>query len=320
MNLYLTHKCNRGCPFCFARKVLKQSGDNVNELLSVEEVRTLLNHFPEIENNLKNLGLLGGEPFLYPHLEELLDLLAEREIHAKIFTSATNDLPEVLNKMTIEDAYSKINFIVNVGTHDTYSDIALDNLNNFLTRFGLISSLSYTIFDLNGDATYLFDLIDKYQLVRNIRTGIALPILNGGNKFIPLSDYKRAGDYFVEIAEQASNRGITLSMDCGFIACMFTDSQIGRLLRLGGDVNFMCGAAIDIGPGLKAWNCFPLFQIGRVNVLDADNVEDLKNMLEKSVSNYLGDKCGVLKQCVNCDVMKKHLCEGGCNSFKSLNL
>ena len=71
-NLYLTHKCNRGCPFCFARKVLKESGGNIDEILTIEEVKTLITHFP---NQFGEFGILGGEPFLYPHLGELLELL-----------------------------------------------------------------------------------------------------------------------------------------------------------------------------------------------------------------------------------------------------
>ncbi len=215
--------------------------------------------------------------------------------------------------------YEKINFIVNVGTRDTYSDVKYKNLDAFLTKFASISSLSFTIFDLNADASYLFDLIETYRLIRNVRTGIALPILHGGNEYIAIEDYKRAGDYFVHVAEQASEHGITLSMDCGFIACMFTDSQLGRLFRLGGDVNFQCGAALDVGPGLQAWNCFPLFQIGRVNVLEAKNLHDLQQMLHKAVVKHLGNKCGVLPRCESCEVMRKQLCQGGCTSLKSIN-
>ena len=45
-NLYLTHKCKRGCPFCFARKVLK-AADDVNEILTLEEIETFLDHFKD---------------------------------------------------------------------------------------------------------------------------------------------------------------------------------------------------------------------------------------------------------------------------------
>lgn len=319
MNLYLTHKCNRGCPFCFARKVLQEAGNDLDELLTIEEVRTLLDHFPEIENSTKNIGLLGGEPFLYPYLRELLELLDERGISAKIFTSATDKLPEVLDEKKIEDAVGKLCFIVNVGSKDTYTPQKLQNLTSFFRKYAQLSSLSFTICDLNASPDYLFEMIEEFNLNRNIRTGIALPILYGGNKFISLNDYKAAGEYFVNVAEQASKKQITLSMDCGFIACMFTNRQIGKLLRLGTGVHFMCGTAMDIGPKLQAWNCFPLFQIGRIDALRAENLSELQKMLNDAVYNYLGVSCGgILPECKQCDLIQKGLCEGGCISYKSI--
>jgi len=313
-NLYLTHKCKRVCPFCFARKVLK-AADDVNEVLTLEEIETFLNHF--CASRLDQLGLLGGEPFQYPQLLEAILLLNKHHVHAKIFTSATDPLPEGLEDYDI--TCGNINFIVNVGDRSTYNDRQFANLEHFFDKFHMVSSLSYTVFDLEKDnPVFLFDMIDRYQLVRNIRTGIALPIYKGGNQYIKLEDYKKAGEYFVRCAEQAGKRRITMSMDCGFQACMFNDAQIGHLTRLGSDINFMCGAALDIGPGLQAWNCFPLFQLGRVNALDACSLEELSIMLKKKLEESLGCQPGVLPECKYCDLFKRRLCEGGCKSFKSI--
>lgn len=313
-NLYLTHKCKRGCPFCFARKVLK-AADNVNEVLTLEEIETFLNHF---KGQIDNIGLLGGEPFQYPQLLRVIELLQRHHVHAKIFTSATDPLPEGMEDFNV--TCGAINFVVNVGDRSTYNDRQYANLEHFFDKFHMVSALSYTIFDLEKDnPEFLFDMIDRYQLVRNIRTGIALPIYKGGNEYIQLEDYRKAGEYFVRCAEQAGKRHITMSMDCGFQACMFNDAQIGRLIKLGAGLGFMCGAALDIGPGLQAWNCFPLFQLGRVNALDACNMEELKKMLNDKLEETLGCAPGVLPQCMDCYERKQGLCEGGCKSFKSVN-
>ena len=220
--------------------------------------------------------------------------------------------------MTPEQAKAdRINFVVNLGTRDTYTDEKFANLDRFFRRFAPVSCLSYTIFDLNASASHLFDLIDEYGLQRAIRTGIALPILHGGNSYIALDDYKRASDYLVRVASEAASRQIVMSMDCGFIACMFTDEQLGHLQRCGGELNFSCGAAVDIGPGLQAWNCFPLFQVGRVDAMKASSLRELMDMLSAAVKAELGDACGVKPECHTCDLMRRHLCEGGCASFKS---
>lgn len=314
-NLYLTHRCERGCPFCFARKVLREAGNNLDEILTIDEINTFIEHYGQ---SLDGLGILGGEPFLYPHLRELIHLLFKKGIFAKIFTSATNPLPEVLKELNVDEVKDKMCFVVNIGTRDTYSENKFRNLEYFFERYAAITTLSLTIFDLNADSTYLLDVIDKYKLNRNVRVGIALPILNGGNQYIPLSDYKKAGSYFMNFAELAANRQITLSMDCGFIACMFTTEQIGRLYRLGTAINFRCETACDVGPGLQAWNCFPLFQIGRIDALQGKDIEDLMKSLIKSTDEHLGHTCGVLPECKDCELMKKGLCYGGCKSFKSV--
>lgn len=310
-NLYLTHRCNRGCPFCFARKVLAQRKDR-EEILTIEEITKLLDHY---HNKFQAIGLLGGEPFLYPHLAEVVKLLQERGIPCKIFTSATNPIPKEMEEL---QSFDRLSFVVNVGERNTYKEEQFRNLEHFFDKFHEISSLSFTIFDLNADPTFLFDMIDKYGLVRGIRTGIALPIYQGGNKYIELDEYKKAGEYFIKCVDQAAARQITMHMDCGFQACMFDDAQRGHLLRQGTQMGFMCGAAIDIGPGLQAWNCFPLFQLGYVNALDADNEEDLTKLLQAQVAKEIGDSCGVRPECPTCEFMLHGRCEGGCRSFKSI--
>ena len=161
-------------------------------------------------------------------------------------------------------------------------------------------------------------MIDKYQLSRSIRTGIALPIYKGGNKYIMPDEYKKAGEYFIKCVDQAATRQIIMNMDCGFQACMFNDEQRGHLLRQGTQMEFVCGAAIDIGPGLLAWNCFPLFQLGYVNALDADNEEDLTRLLHEQVAKEIGCDYGVRSECKNCEFLEHGLCQGGCRSFKSI--
>ena len=311
-NLYLTHRCNRGCPFCFARKVLSERKD-INEILTVDEIVKLLDHY---HNGFQALGLLGGEPFQYPYLAEVVNVLHERPILCKIFTSATNPLPKGIEELPASPDY--MNFIVNVGERSTYSDNQFANLEHFFEKFHDISALSFTIFDLNADPSFLFDMIDKYRLSRTIRTGIALPIYQGGNKYIMLDEYKKAGEYFIRCVDQAAARQITMNMDCGFQACMFNDEQRGHLIRQGTHLDFVCGAAIDIGPGLQAWNCFPLFQLGYVNALDADNENDLTKLLQEQVAKEIGDGCGVRPECKDCEFMLHGLCQGGCRSFKSI--
>jgi len=212
-----------------------------------------------------------------------------------------------------------VSFIVNVGNRESYSDEKYKNLTNFFEKFHAVSSLSYTIFDLNADPTFLFDIIDKFRLLtRSIRVGIALPIYKGGNQYIDKHDYLQTGKFFVEFAKKAYERNVILGMDCGFTACMFTPTEVGTLQRCGVRYSFVCGAAIDIGPGLEAWNCFPLFQLHREQVLDSKNMKELSNKFDIFMTKYFNNKIGIFEECKDCVYLKRRLCEGGCKSFKSM--
>lgn len=312
-NLYLTHKCNRGCSFCFARKVLKNGNSNIDEILTIDEIEQLLNHY---SNQFPEIGLLGGEPFLYPHLDKVLEMLWQRRIIPKIFTSATNPLPVGLADIHIEA--NPLNFIVNIGTRDSYSEEKYTNLLHFFSKFHAQSSLSYTIFDLNADFNFLFEIINQFKLVRTIRVGVALPIYKGGNQYIEKEDYTALGKYFVDFAEHASKQNVVLGMDCGFVACMFTTKEIGILQRCGVRTAFCCGAAVDIGPRLEAWNCFPLFQLHREKVLETKNMGELINKFQVGMNNHFGNQPGIFDACATCKHYKRRTCGGGCKSFKSI--
>jgi radical SAM protein with 4Fe4S-binding SPASM domain len=108
-------------------------------------------------------------------------------------------------------------------------------------------------------------------------------------------------------------------MDCGFTACMFTPSEIGALQRNGVRVAFICGAAIDIGPKLKSWNCFPLFQLQSENVLESKTIDELNDKFNKKMDSYFVNQPGIFPECAECKYYKRNQCQGGCKSFKSSN-
>jgi hypothetical protein len=109
-------------------------------------------------------------------------------------------------------------------------------------------------------------------------------------------------------------------MDCGFTACMFTPTEVGTLQRCGVRFSFACGVVIDIGPGLEAWFCFPLFQLHRERVLDSKNMHELARKFHVFTHEYFNKEVGIFEECAGCDYMKRRLCQGGCKSFKSIQV
>lgn len=72
VRLSLTDACNFCCPYCRPAEITPQSQ---TQLLSVDEWMNILGAFHHI--GVKAVRLTGGEPLLYPHIEELLGRIKE---------------------------------------------------------------------------------------------------------------------------------------------------------------------------------------------------------------------------------------------------
>lgn len=70
----LTEACNFCCPYCRPEAITPESQTN---LLSPEEWLVILEAFHQL--GIRALRLTGGEPLLYPHLDQLLQKLQDRQ-------------------------------------------------------------------------------------------------------------------------------------------------------------------------------------------------------------------------------------------------
>ncbi len=80
VQFFPTLRCNQNCEFCFSR------GLEYNELAEnkIEEFVLLLH-----KNRIQNLDILGGEPFLYENLNQLVEKALEKNIKVTISTNGT---------------------------------------------------------------------------------------------------------------------------------------------------------------------------------------------------------------------------------------
>lgn len=80
--IQLTEKCNLHCEHCFV------SAQNIGQEMDIQKIRNII--VPQLQkNNIVKVTLTGGEPFVYPHLLEVVELLLEKNIAVGICTNAT---------------------------------------------------------------------------------------------------------------------------------------------------------------------------------------------------------------------------------------
>lgn len=113
----LTSRCNMSCCYCF----------NYGTVMNASPIDLPIHIFQKLfeddsAKNISNWFLSGGEPILYPHMDELLGLFQHHGIRPKIATNGSLLTPEVIDKWL---SYNVGSVQVSV---DTLSDTNFQNI------------------------------------------------------------------------------------------------------------------------------------------------------------------------------------------------
>src|SRR5438105_1152502 len=78
--IHLNMPCNQRCIMCVP------NGRHDRDVLPFEQFLTF---FEEVKPFAEHITLIGGEPFMYPQICDVLDLLAEHDVAVTVNTNAT---------------------------------------------------------------------------------------------------------------------------------------------------------------------------------------------------------------------------------------
>lgn len=76
LSVALTTKCNLNCPFCWWPT---KEGDE----LDIDDLKNFIKALP----SLKAIELTGGEPTIYPHINEIIEFCAGRDLKIGLYTN-----------------------------------------------------------------------------------------------------------------------------------------------------------------------------------------------------------------------------------------
>ena len=314
-NVLLTRKCVRACPYCFAQLHMRQSAPD--DVLGWEDFIYIVDFFQS--NGRDHLSLLGGEPLLHEELPAMVRYLDCRGMRATLFTSGIcgadmrGKLAEALKGLS-PDAFS---IVVNYNNPDETPTAENESIITFFKTFAPYVSLGINVYRLGFDYGYAVRAIGHYDLQKRLRVGLAHPVSGyKGVNIPPAPDMmKRMGSEFAAALPAIVGAGIEIQMDCGFPLCAFADSELGMLYRYCADgMRFDCGSAIDIGPDLKVWNCFPLAGHSDKSLLDFGSCSELDDYFRNLVAEIRCGGEGMYEQCVRCPEKLRGRCSGGCVS------
>lgn len=95
LGLYLTYECNLSCIMCQKNSV----DENVYTRPASMDFAMLTSLLRKHHRTLSIVRLHGGEPFMYAHFEELIDLLNELKLKYTILSNATHITPALAAKL-----------------------------------------------------------------------------------------------------------------------------------------------------------------------------------------------------------------------------
>lgn len=310
-NILLTQRCVRSCPYCFAKKYMADAP--FEETLSWPDLIYLADFL--LASGENRVSLLGGEPTLHPHFTEIILYLLERNFHINVFTSG------VMTPERFEDAAKslsgvhpeRLSFVCNVNNPTKSPKDEVKKVEEFLEVFGHLSNPGYNIYRPDFDMDFVFDYINRFGLKKFVRLGLAHPIPGKKNAFVAVESMKKMVDRFIEYAPVFERFRVKPGLDCGFPLCVFTDDQLGKLFKItGGRLTFGCGPAVDIGPDMNIWSCFPLSEYHKRSIYDFDSIQDIRKYYEDLHKSIRVESSGIFEACDECIHREENLCQGGC--------
>ncbi len=318
-NILLTQKCVRSCPYCFAKDNMESA--EANAVMSWQNMLYLADMLEASKEN--HVSLLGGEPTIHPHFIDYVLYLLHRSFHVTVFTSGVIS-PRLLAEMEkhLSKVHSeRLSFVCNLNHPDISPADELNKTKKFLTAFAPFITPGFNIYRPDFDLTFIFDYIQQYGLRRHVRLGLTHPIQPAAeNAYLHLADMRKMASRLMEFSDSFLKLQTTPGFDCGFPVCIFTDEQIGVLYKAGkGRLSFRCGPAIDIGPDMTVWPCFPLHEFEKKSVFDFSTVGEIgKYYSDLMAKTRAGGRSGIFEECNDCEHLQG-LCSAGCLAYVLMN-
>lgn len=303
-NLMLTNYCNKNCSYCFGvdimapkKKAVAMSRETFSDIVEWMERKP----FDRV------VHLMGGEPTLHPDVEWMIGQLLEHDMHLTIFsnmaTSEAADLAEKLSDFPVK-------WVTNVGNPNEWTAGQRLNIERALRAAGQRASLSVNLLPGEVDDSWVLELIEKFDLCRNIKIGFVLPTLTSSNSSLGEEEYRGIAHRVTELVRAGESLNLSLGYECGIPYCCFTDEELGFLWSHNSMINSGCQSRLDITPEGEVIYCLPLSTAGRCHFSEFEDYPSCREWFENRYRPYrmLGSKV----ECADCMLNNPLKCNGGC--------
>ena len=302
-NIIITKYCNLSCPYCFAQSMMD------NTYINLDELNNILSFLRKTPDDIKQLGIMGGEPTLHPFFATILNSLLsfQKEIASK------NRLLLFTNGLQIDnyiDYIPELNLLVNINSSNTIGFQNYQTLINNLDIMHQVSegadndiSLGINLYPEIDDFSFIFDLAKKYHK-NKIRYSCSCQNYKNYKNMPKKEYYNLSKDIFINFLQMSKNNNIKIQLDGNSIPFCFLSPEEQQLFaEQSFNFKLKCGLPFDIYPDMTASSCF-----GNPNRINLNNFNDLveaKNFFiqekeEKQKQNKNNNKCRKCPYAPNC--------------------
>lgn len=302
MNINLTTKCNNHCPYCF-----QENRTKLNEQITLETYKTLIEYGKKSFLNGEKLALLGGEPTLYPELIPAIKYFEKR--FPNTITQIITNLLGNQENINYLSKNKKLSLLVNLTYDQDKENIFMKNLKKFKNHTKC--TLSITLMDNYEINTKYIERLKKICLEHKnfpiIRVGLMTPK--------PSKSYYDIYSYDKEILlliESLKNTNIqVLFFDCPINYCQISQKTVEILRKqdryaIWNLRSEKCKPVNDINPDLSSQYCSS-YNGDDFKIKDIFKYKDSTKITEHYINKnerYVVKN----KKCRNCELFKQKKC------------
>jgi hypothetical protein len=312
-NLVVSSVCNMRCPYCFARDYLEAAGSTDRQsFLSLDDYEFRLDFLDR--SGIDEVRLIGGEPTLHPQFPALIERARKRGKKLVVFTNGVIN-PAALECLAAlpEDGVTVLVNANATGAPGLSATQIYERRKNGLKTLGKRATLGYTIFEANFQCDFLLPLMEESGIKKSIRLGLAQPAIQGSNQSPHPRQYPFAGKRIAAFASRASQYGIRIEFDCGFVPCMFSQAEMELLSSAQSYAEWRCNPVLDIDLNGEVSHCFPLAGRFRGRLDSSICAAELRESLSRQAQPF--GRTGIYQDCMSCAVYQRGECTAVCQAL-----
>lgn len=317
VSLAPSYRCNLDCYYCFAHDLNRVFPKD----MTLKQFKILLD-IVNPGNVIKRVGILGGEPLIFPEINLFIDELKKREMG---FYFATNGIVETTIFDNIISHQNLLTVTVHIERDDFYSHSQLKKLLNNVKRMGEKKIEVVIRYNLLKPSQRNWNFLEKYMnLLSDFKFSFAVvfPSQSGHLNTVELDKLKDFSAKIISLLTFLKNKNITGTFHSVFAKpfppCAFSEEEFKFILK-NAEYKNICELDknqytnnICINPDLSFFSCMALtdqkYRGGRILPLEEMKIKN------RSLAGFLV-KTPIIEDCRNCRLFELGVCQAACYSY-----